>query len=90
MYWALAKDSWHAKNWADKLRIWFKPPGWRPPDLVARFPKAPFDISQVLTYHPPMRQAVMWFAALQFGLLLLGVAVFLWMVEAMAPAQRAI
>ena len=90
VYWALAKDAWHAKHWGDKLRIWFKPPGWRPPDLVARFPKAPFDISQVSTYHPNLRPAVMWFGALQFGLLLLGVAWFLWLAEAMAPAQRAV
>src|SRR3954469_11746053 len=39
VYWALAKDSWHAKSWRDKLRVWIKPPGWRPADVAARFPK---------------------------------------------------
>ena len=39
VYWALRKDCWHARNWADKLRVWFKPPGWRPADVAARFPK---------------------------------------------------
>ncbi|MFN3570288.1 MAG: sterol desaturase family protein, partial [Polaromonas sp.] len=30
VYWALGKESWHARSWGDKLRVWFKPPGWRP------------------------------------------------------------
>src|SRR5512145_1266345 len=29
VYASLARDSWHASSWADKLRVWFKPPGWR-------------------------------------------------------------
>jgi alkylglycerol monooxygenase len=38
VYWALARDSWHARSWADKLRVWVKPPGWRPADVAQRFP----------------------------------------------------
>jgi sterol desaturase/sphingolipid hydroxylase (fatty acid hydroxylase superfamily) len=45
-YWDMARDSWHAASWSDKLRVWFKHPGWRPPDVAARWPKAPFR-------HPP-------------------------------------
>jgi alkylglycerol monooxygenase len=41
VYWALLRDSWHARSWADKLRVWFKPPGWRPADVAARFPSTP-------------------------------------------------
>jgi alkylglycerol monooxygenase len=29
----------HAASWADKLRVLYKPPGWRPADVAARFPK---------------------------------------------------
>lgn len=36
--WLLIKDAWHAKNWKDKLRIWFMPTGWRPDDVAAKFP----------------------------------------------------
>jgi alkylglycerol monooxygenase len=39
VYAALARDSWRARNWRDKLRVWFMPPGWRPADVAARFPK---------------------------------------------------
>src|SRR3954463_11736690 len=73
VFWSLAQDSWHARSWGDKLRVWFKPPGWRPADVAQRFPKAPFDIAQVRRYHPPVSDAVAWFAGLQFLALLGGV-----------------
>jgi sterol desaturase/sphingolipid hydroxylase (fatty acid hydroxylase superfamily)/uncharacterized membrane protein YhhN len=78
VYWGLARDSWHARSWADKLRVWFKPPRWRPADVAERFPKPAFDIAKVERYHPPMTPALAWFAGLQFVVLLAGVAVFLW------------
>ncbi|HEX7686424.1 MAG TPA: sterol desaturase family protein, partial [Burkholderiaceae bacterium] len=33
VYAVLAHDSRHARSLADKLRLWFKPPGWRPADV---------------------------------------------------------
>ncbi|MGJ7528356.1 lysoplasmalogenase family protein [Variovorax sp. GB1P17] len=90
VYWALAKDSWHAKSWADKLRVWFKPPGWRPADVAARFPKPAFDITKVTRYEPPVSAGVQWFAGLQFVLMLAGVAVFLWFSDAMPLQQSAV
>ena len=42
-WWLMAMDCWHAQSWLDKLRVWIAPPGWRPPDVAARFPKAPYD-----------------------------------------------
>jgi alkylglycerol monooxygenase len=83
VYCALARDSWHAKRWSDKLRVWFKPPGWRPADVAARFPKAPFDIARVERFHPPTTKAVAVFGALQFLALLGGVALFLWHADGM-------
>ncbi|MDO9116048.1 MAG: lysoplasmalogenase family protein [Polaromonas sp.] len=90
VYWALAKDSWHARNWGDKLRIWFKPPGWRPADVTARFPKPPFDITRLQRYHPPMTRALMWFGAVQFVVLLQGVALFLWYADNLPALQSAV
>ena len=90
VYWGLAKDSWHAKSWADKLRVWLKPPGWRPADVAARFPKAPFDIAQVQRYEPPVGRGVQWFAGLQFLCILGGVAAFLWLSDAIPLAQGAV
>ena len=90
VYWALAKDSWHAANWGDKLRVWVKPPGWRPADVAQRFPKPAFDISRVQTFHPPMHRAVQWFAGMQFAALLGGVAVFLWHADSLPLPQAAV
>uniref|UniRef100_UPI003563E77F sterol desaturase family protein n=1 Tax=Hydrogenophaga sp. TaxID=1904254 RepID=UPI003563E77F len=82
VYAALLKDSWHTRSWADKLRVWFQAPGWRPADVAARFPRAPFDIDQVQTYASPMTRAVQRFAVVQFIAVLVGVAAFLWLTDA--------
>ena len=34
----LTKDALRTKSWWDKLRIWFMPTGWRPADVVAKYP----------------------------------------------------
>ncbi len=36
--WLLVKDAWRTNNWLYKLTIWFKPLGWRPPDVIEKFP----------------------------------------------------
>lgn len=45
--WLLIQDAWHAQHALDKLRIWFMPLGWRPPDVAAKYPV--YEISDV--YH---------------------------------------
>ncbi len=32
-YWVLFQDARAATHWVDKIKIWFKPPGWRPRNL---------------------------------------------------------
>ncbi|HXE50660.1 MAG TPA: lysoplasmalogenase family protein, partial [Ramlibacter sp.] len=90
VYWALAQDSWHARNWLDKLRVWFKPPGWRPPDVAARYPKPAFEIARMQRYYPQLGRGVAWFGAIQFALLLGGVELFLWHADRMPLAQSAV
>ncbi|RYX90480.1 MAG: hypothetical protein EOO28_29135 [Comamonadaceae bacterium] len=90
VYWSLAKDSWHAQRWGDKLRVWVKPPGWRPADVAARFPKPPFDITAVERFHPAVSRTALWFGAVQFGALLACVATFLWYAEGLPLAQAAV
>jgi alkylglycerol monooxygenase len=34
----LAKDAWRTKNWKEKFTLWFKPTGYRPADVAARYP----------------------------------------------------
>jgi uncharacterized membrane protein YhhN len=90
VYWTLLTDSWRAQDWADKLRVWLMPPGWRPADVAARWPQPAFNLARVHTYDPPLKPAVAWFAGLQFSTLLLGVAAVLWQAGNWPPSQVAI
>jgi alkylglycerol monooxygenase len=36
--WLLMKDAWRTKNVGDKFKIWFKPTGWRPSDVIEQYP----------------------------------------------------
>ena len=49
--------AWRAARWADKLRVWLKPPGWRPADVAARWPKPPFAVDAFERYDPPASRA---------------------------------
>ena len=31
-------DAWRTENWKDKLTIWFQPTGWRPADVIVKYP----------------------------------------------------
>ena len=82
VYRQLAHDSWHARRLGDKLRVWFKPPGWRPPDVANRFPRPAFDLDEHrVRYAPAMPAGLRWFSALQFAVLVAGTAAFLWQAD---------
>jgi sterol desaturase/sphingolipid hydroxylase (fatty acid hydroxylase superfamily) len=66
-YWAMTKDSWHAASWTDKLKVWVAPPGWRPADVAARFPKPSYDFRRDFRRFDPERGALLdWYAFAQF------------------------
>jgi sterol desaturase/sphingolipid hydroxylase (fatty acid hydroxylase superfamily) len=69
VYWAAAQDMWHARRWRDKLLVWVKPPGWRPADVAARYPKPAFDIGRE-RFDPPMSRALTAYCLVQFALVL--------------------
>nr|WP_279236932.1 sterol desaturase family protein [Dyella sp. RRB7] len=69
VYWATLKDAWHARRWRDKLLIWVKPPGWRPADVAARFPKPEFDIRRE-RFLPTLSRGLTAYSLVQFALLL--------------------
>ena len=37
-FWQLLKYAWHAEKLLDKIRIWFMPTGWRPKDVIKKYP----------------------------------------------------
>lgn len=36
--WLLMQDAYRTDSWRDKLRIWFMPTGWRPADVIEKYP----------------------------------------------------
>jgi sterol desaturase/sphingolipid hydroxylase (fatty acid hydroxylase superfamily) len=74
----MALDSWRAKRWSDKLRVWFMHPGWRPADVAERWPKQAFDIRQVSLYDPRISKGAAWAAVALFVAALNGTTWFLW------------
>jgi sterol desaturase/sphingolipid hydroxylase (fatty acid hydroxylase superfamily) len=84
----LAHDSWHARHWGDKLRVWFKHPGWRPADVAERFPKPAFDITRVTRYDPPMSRAAKVASAVLFVALLGATSLLLWYAHLLTLPQQ--
>lgn len=89
VYRDLALDSWRARSWADKLRVWIKPPGWRPADVAARWPKPAFDIGALQRYDPPLHAGAAAAATVLFLAVLGGTSAFLWHAHLLAPLQQA-
>ena len=81
VYWALMQASWRARGWGNKLAVWMMPPGWQPAGQALYTGAEAFSL-QAPRFNPPLRRSVQWFAALQFLLLLQGVAVVLWFARA--------
>ena len=88
-YCDMAVDSWRAASWADKLRVWFKHPGWRPADVAARWPKPSFDIRQVRRYDPPLSRVAAVAAVGLFIVLLNATTFLLWNAHTLSLAQQA-
>lgn len=89
IYRQLLHDSWHAQRLGDKLRVWLKPPGWRPVDVAQRFPKPAFDLeAHRQRFDPPLSRAMAGFVWLQFAALVAGVAAFLWQADQAPLAQN--
>jgi len=90
VYAALLHDSWHARRWRDKLQVWLRPPGWRPADVAARFPKPAFEMAKIRRYDPPMTRTARVYSALHFLALLGGVSLVLWYGEGLPLTHAAL
>ena len=74
--WLLMQDAWRTKNVGDKFKIWFKPTGWRPVDVIEQYPihnkiTNPYDFEK---YNPLTTNSLIIWTWIQFlstfGLLL--------------------
>jgi hypothetical protein len=78
-YWYIARLARQTRHWPDKLRLWFKPPGWLPEDLKARSPEPDFDLKEAgRVYDPPLSRRTRGLAVVQFSVLMAASALYLW------------
>ena len=82
VYADLARKSWRARRWADKLGVWLKPPGWRPPDAdPVSWPVSQFDLAAVRRYDPPTDVAERRFAVVDLVLSIMATLPLLWLAD---------
>ncbi|MDX2061987.1 MAG: sterol desaturase family protein [Bacteroidia bacterium] len=71
--WDLFTDAWRTRRWADKLRVFYMPPGYKPPDLGGPGPHGgvlapPYvDRSTQTLFNPPVVLGVRAYVLLQFA-----------------------
>jgi len=66
VYWSVFLDSWRAGNWRDKVKVWFKGPGWRPAGLDEAFPVEKVPLEQFNKFDPEAPRPVQVYAFFQF------------------------
>ncbi len=73
--WLLIKDAWRTNNWKDKFRIWFMPTGWRPADVIERYPVFKIeDVYNFEKYAPKANASLQSWSWVQIIMLLLFVS----------------
>ena len=83
----LARRSARCERWPDRLRIWFKPPGWQPVlRNGAATPKPDFDVTKLESFNPTMTRPAQWFAALQLVAAIGAAVPLLWHADQLGTA----
>ncbi len=81
-------DARKAQRWRDKIGIWFRRTGWRPPDVEARYPKQRTDLAHFEKYDPPVAAGIRRYTVAQF---VLAIVFILWIGELyMSGGARAV
>ncbi|WER47058.1 sterol desaturase family protein [Cupriavidus sp. WKF15] len=84
----IAKLARRTRRWSDKLRLWFKPPGWLPEDLKAAASTVPYDLQAAAQrYDPQLSRGRRWFAAAQFLQLMAATGSYLWFADDLSFGQ---
>ena len=69
--WSLIKDAWRTNSYLDKLRIWFMPTGWRPKDVIDKYPISIIeDVYGYVKYMPPASNALKLWSVYQYTMTL--------------------
>ena len=65
VYVDMAKDSWRAQRWQDKLKVWVARTGWQPADVAEKYPRNKNDLSTFQKYNPEVPGLVSWYGFFQ-------------------------
>ncbi len=66
VYWSTLLDSWRAARWQDKIKVWFKRPGWRPDGLAEAYPTTRTSLASFRKFDPPASLPVRLYTFFQF------------------------
>ena len=65
--WLLIKDAWRTESWPAKFKIWFMPTGWRPEDVVEKFPEEVItDVHSYEKYDSKPSLGLLWWSWIQW------------------------
>ena len=91
VYADLARKSWHAGRWRDRLAVWLMPPGWQPAVAAGGHWQRPsFDVARVRRFDPPMTRGTRVFAGVHFAIALAVATPLLWYSDTLPFAQLAL
>ena len=67
--WQLIQDTWRTQKFSDKLKIWYKPTGWRPEDVKAKYPVEYVENAhEQVKYKTDCPPTLMWWMGIQIML----------------------
>jgi sterol desaturase/sphingolipid hydroxylase (fatty acid hydroxylase superfamily) len=70
--WLMIKDAWRTNSWKDKFTLWFKPTGYRPADVVKKYPVYKIeDVFHFDKYAPRASKALQVWSWIQMVVVLL-------------------
>jgi sterol desaturase/sphingolipid hydroxylase (fatty acid hydroxylase superfamily) len=77
-------DARKAQRWRDKIGIWFRRTGWRPPDVEERYPRQHSDLAHFEKFDPPMNANTRRYVVVQF---VVAIGLILWIGEVYADSS---
>jgi sterol desaturase/sphingolipid hydroxylase (fatty acid hydroxylase superfamily) len=81
VFYQMIFDSYHTKNFSDKIKVWFSPPSWRPEDVSIKFPIDKNDLSSFEKYDPVISLREKIFAGAQFAVINIMTVIMLYNVQ---------
>ncbi|MFI5185855.1 MAG: sterol desaturase family protein [Chitinophagales bacterium] len=73
--WLLAKDAWRTESWKEKFTLWFRPTGYRPPDVAEKYPVYKIeDVYHFNKYAPKTSSALQVWSWIQVTFILLSIS----------------